>query len=818
MKLKKIFSSSIFIILFLALFLRLGLSFFGTLSLDQGTFIAWSENLARNGFIDFYRGWSDYLPGYLYVLWLLGKIKVLLPWFPDVLLYKLPAIIADVVTGFLIYKIVRKLKNEKTALITCGLYVFNPAIYANSTFWGQVDSFTILFSLLSLYFINSKVALAAVFLAIGTVVKPQAALTLFPVLYLVLRDKWKFKNLVIYAISGLAVFIIAFVPFYNGGGFIAFVYSRILVTLNQYPYTSVNAFSIWGFNGFWRPDSGLVFPSLIGAVLLIISALVVGIKLLKSLRKNKGGEYLLLAVVYLAGFLFMTRMHERHLFPIFAPLLISTSLYMDLFVPYFALSLTYLANLYFSFIWITDKFREVFSPDIIKLFIILNVLSFVFLVKKIMTGKVLEESKVSIMFKNIAGYFKENKYKTTEKVVAFPKISLSQRTSHYLLFAILIFALISRVLWLNKPDKEYFDEVYHAFTARLVLHSDPKAWEWWNPNPQGFAYEWTHPPLAKLGMALGMKIMGESAFGWRIPGALLGVGCVLFVYLIAKYLFEDEALALISAFFFSLDGLVLTMSRIGMNDTYMLFFTLLAIYLFLKDKDVLSAFAFGLAVASKWSPIYSVPIFIVALFALKKKFRPSMLWFLIIPPLVYIGSYFQMFLTGHSFDIFIGVQKQMWWYHTNLKATHPYTSPWWSWPFLIRPVYLYTSEEVGGWVARIYNSGNPVVFWFGLVSVVEVILYALLERSKKLGLLAFSYLIFFVPWALSPRIMFFYHYLPSLPFLAIASGYVLRRNKKLIVPVLSLALIAFIYFYPHWAGHQVPLWLDKSYYWFKSWR
>lgn len=177
-----------------------------------------------------------------------------------------------------------------------------------------------------------------------------------------------------------------------------------------------------------------------------------------------------------------------------------------------------------------------------------------------------------------------------------------------------------------------------------------------------------------------------------------------------------------------------------------------------------------------------------------------------------------MFLSGHSFTVWWEMQKQMWWYHTGLRATHPYGSAWWSWPLLIRPIYLYTSDEVGGMVSRIYAMGNPLVFWLGLSSVIISFVYAFIEKNKKLGLIVFSYLIFFVPWAASPRIMFLYHYLPSVPFMAIATGYVLRRNPKLTFVFLLICLFVFIYFYPHWAGLQVPLWLDKSYYWVNSWR
>jgi dolichyl-phosphate-mannose--protein O-mannosyl transferase len=387
-----------------------------------------------------------------------------------------------------------------------------------------------------------------------------------------------------------------------------------------------------------------------------------------------------------------------------------------------------------------------------------------------------------------------------------------------LLLIILVFSLLTRLIFLSSPKNEYFDEVYHAFTARRMLHNDPRAWEWWNTPPEGYAYEWTHPPLAKLGMVVGMLIFGENAFGWRIIGALLGAGSVFLVFLIAKRFFKDEIIALMAAGIFGLDGLPLVMSRIGMNDSYLLFFSLLSIYFFITNKNLFSAVALGLALSSKWSAIWVIPILAVSHFVFGKKISVKYLWFLVFPPLIYLVTYTGMFLTGHDFATFIGVQKQMWWYHTRLSAAHSYSSPWFSWPLMVRPVYLYTGEVVKEVVSRIYAMGNPIVFWFGLISIIFSIILSYIERNKKLGLVVFSYFVFFVPWAVSPRIMFLYHYLPAIPFLSIATAYVLRRSKILATGYLLLATILFVYLFPHLTAVPIPEWLDKSYYWFPSWR
>ncbi len=762
----------------------------------------------QDGFKSFYTSWSDYLPGYPYILWLLGRINSF-GIIPENLLYKLPAILCDVITGFLIYKIVAKSKGEKLGLIGAALYIFNPAIISNSTLWGQVDSFTALTAMLTIYLLPSNLILSAVSLSMGTLIKPQTAFIFPVVLFVMLKNKNTFVDLLKYTLVGLLVFVAAFIPFWNQSSLLTFIYNRIGLSLNQYPYTSVNAFNFWGLFGSWKPD--MFYYQFSGYLVVLIAVLF----LANKLWKTKNAQYFLMSFIFAASFVFFTRIHERHLLPVFAPLAVAAVENPLLLPIYIGFSLTYIANLYYAYFWITDNFKEVFSGLFVKFLEIVNVgliLSVFYILAKRLT---IEWKKFALVLKN----FKNSKNGTKRIDYKLPKVSITKKSSKIILYLILTFAFATRVFTLGSPPETYFDEVYHAFTAKVILSPDvAKAWEWWNTPPDGFAYEWTHPPLAKLGMALGMILFGQNSFGWRIPGALLGVGSVLLVYLLAREIFKDEGVGLLSAATFSLEGLALVMSRIGMNDSYILFFALLSLYLYLKDRNFLSALSFGLALASKWSAIWAVPIFGVIFLSYRKKMNWSYVWFLLLPFAIYLLSYFDMFLTGHNLGIWWEMQKQMWWYHTGLRATHPYTSQWWTWPFLVRPIYLYTSDEIGGTVSRIYAFGNPLVFWSGVVSVTTCLVLSYIEKNKKLGLIVFSYLIFFVPWALSPRIMFLYHYLPSIPFLAIATGYILRRYPKLIPYFFVPAILLFVYFYPHYTGLRIPLWLDQSYYWVSSWR
>lgn len=799
---------------FFVLAIRLFLSRLPSFEIDMGTWLAWSLRLKDLGFSGFYSDsvWTQYTPGFLYWLWVVGKLNLV-----SEIAIKLPVILADIATGYLIWLQVGKF-NKKFALPAFLIYTLNPVVVFNGSVWGQIDGIFTLFLFMSIFFVTYKknILVSGILWAGAFLIKPQA-FALLPFLILISFRKFSLKENIKAATVVLGLVFVASLPFFPNNPILG-----LPVLVNKmsiyYPYTSVFAFNIWSLVGMWKPDNttflGMQYFYL-GLVLYIASLAFLFWKFGKKLNDTKV-VYLVFALSWIAFFLFPTRVHERYIFPAFAFLITAAGLSKSkvLMVFYLILSFLSLANLYHPYAYYSQNSLRV--EELLSL-----------------TGTFAPLVGIGILILFFAISFREkipswDKFKPFEKIRfrinmnevgdSFPKLKISSGRIKIFLAVIIAFAFVTRVFSLGNPPQEYFDEIYHAFTARQMLHGNPKAWEWWNTPPTGFAYEWTHPPLAKEGMVLGMLVFGENSFGWRIPGAILGVGSVFLVYLIAREMFKDEIVGVLSSAVFALDGLPLVESRIGMNDSYFLFFALLSIFFFLRKKNLPSAFALGLSLASKWSALWVIPIIVVFHFVMKRKITPSYVWFFILPPLVYLATYIPLFTTGHNFGIFVEMQKQMWWYHTNLRATHPYTSAWWSWPLMLRPVWLYTTGESGGWLANIYTMGNPVVFWFGLASIATLTILGLKRKIKTLLLVAFSYLVFFVPWALSPRIMFLYHYLPSVPFLAIATGYVLRKYKDLVIPVLTVAFVVFIYFFPHLAGIKIPTMLDSSYYWLDSWR
>ncbi|OGE26697.1 hypothetical protein A3C26_01030 [Candidatus Daviesbacteria bacterium RIFCSPHIGHO2_02_FULL_39_12] len=388
-----------------------------------------------------------------------------------------------------------------------------------------------------------------------------------------------------------------------------------------------------------------------------------------------------------------------------------------------------------------------------------------------------------------------------------PEFLKQVRPKYWLILIILLSAFL-RLYRLDYPNKYVFDEVYHGFTAKEFLANHKEAWEWWTTPPQGVAYEWTHPPLAKEIMAASMFLLhSQDAWTFRLPGVLLNVLSVYLVYLLGLKLLNNQPASLIAAFVFSIDGLNFVQSRTGMNDIYYITFFLISLLLLLNKRFTLSAILLGLALSSKWAVIYAYLIFIPLL--LQSKQYRSIIYFIIFPPLIYLISYLPFFLLGHTPTQFIQLQQQMWWYHTNLKATHPYSSPWWSWPLNLYPVWYFVDYR-NNTMANIFASGNPVVFWLGTASIILTAWEAFKRGSFSLIFIVLGFLVFWAPWAFSPRIMFLYHFSPSVPFLSLSLAYQLGielknpKRRKYVYILLALMLLSFILIFPFLTAIHLP--------------
>ncbi|MEK7616692.1 MAG: phospholipid carrier-dependent glycosyltransferase [Patescibacteria group bacterium] len=379
-----------------------------------------------------------------------------------------------------------------------------------------------------------------------------------------------------------------------------------------------------------------------------------------------------------------------------------------------------------------------------------------------------------------------------------------------ILILILLVTAFLRLVRLDFPNQYVFDEVYHAYTAKEYLKGNKDAWSPWGKSEPGVAFEWLHPPIEKEIMTASMFLFRSTdAWAWRLPGVLLGILAVYLVYKLAHILLKNEVAALFSSFFFSVDGLVFVQSRTGMNDVYLVTFVLASVIFFLKKKYLLAALLMGVACATKWPGVFLAIIYFP--FLLTKHQPKKIILFILVPLAIYLLSYLPYFLLGYKLGDFIELHRQIWWYQTNLKATHDYASAWWSWPLNLYPVWYFVDYKDQR-ITNIFASGNLVVFWTGTAALILTIWETFRKKSLSLFIIVLGFLVFWLPWSVSPRIMFLYHFSPSVPFLTLALGHKLslffedKKHRKFVILLLILMITNFVIIYPFLIG--IPIHKD----------
>ncbi len=342
--------------------------------IDVGDFTAWAQRLAERGPGEFYDPsyFSDYPPGYLYVLWLLGSIgRALQPLILGVDitpgLVKLPGILADAGVAVMLFLYSRRFldgkfgawSGERLGLIAAAIYLFNPGTVFNSAVWGQVDSVGALAVLVTLYWLaRGWTELAAVGATVALLIKFQYAFVIPIVAIVGLKrhlfgrsadperdgrpDRLRVLTSLAAGVGTLVVLIWPFglsiwAPSQPTHGLI----DRFISAANLYKGLTINAFNLWrnAWSGMgdtitWGCDApnppncvdgaGVAFTlgsmpvswQLVGAVLFGIAALIAFWQLAR--RDDPEGLLFGALVLAVAFFALPTRVHERYMFPALA--------------------------------------------------------------------------------------------------------------------------------------------------------------------------------------------------------------------------------------------------------------------------------------------------------------------------------------------------------------------------------------------------------------------------------------------------------------------------------------------------------------------
>ncbi|MBC5799327.1 MAG: glycosyltransferase family 39 protein [Candidatus Eremiobacteraeota bacterium] len=581
---------------------------------DVSTFEAWTLSLASGPLRSFYASakFVDYPPGYFFVLAFVGHVcKALVhadpTWSALKVAVKLPAVIADLVDTVLIFALVRRFASKTWAFGAAALFAFNPAIVFISAYWGQVDSVAGGLALGSLLLIVAAdghpgrrqtllIVNAWLLLAFSILMKPPA-IVLVP-LYLAYvfttqDGALRARRAIATGYGIVAALLLAYLSAFafhagmNPADQFAWLYGRYHYASGVYPYNSVNAFNLYvaAAGHFWQPDGTLIpnwsigghevglpqyawgIALFIGAVLLVVS---------RYLQRRDAPALVEAAMILSLGyFVLSTRMHERYIFNavMFAtPLIFMRRRYLYAAI---IVSLTLLANLYYSLDYLNVMTAHVAGVDPTDLVpwlsrpaALLNVgtffyLGYVFLgpgsdvLENVGAGAGVALARARAWFSPLEGIY------------------AMRPLDWWLAGGLTVAAFIVTVIGYTVPSEKIFDEIYYARAGEEYLgHKE--------------IFEFTHPPLTKLIITLSMMLfgglhgLGDTSAGWRFLNLVVGALMVFITYLFAKRLFGSTLFATIAAFLLTIDGFRFAQARIATPEITVAFFTLVTLYAFYR--------------------------------------------------------------------------------------------------------------------------------------------------------------------------------------------------------------------------------------------
>lgn len=592
-------------------------------------------------------------------------------------------------------------------------------------------------------------------------------------------------------------------------------------------------------NEAWKGDDRLLFflpHHTWGIILVALLLALVGWYLYRN-RNLTGGvfPYFLASAVTLVGFYMLaTRMHERYIFPAIAFLALAQAFNRRLTWIYWAFTFTSLVSIAYVFFFYNDQsawvegVKAIFNngPMIgslklsgMVLISLLNVwlfgelLSFLFV-----KGDAIPEIGENVVVKM---------FRTIRAKVVDHEIT----SADYLWpVAIAIVFIGIALIRLGIPAEQIFDEVYHARTAMEYIKG-VSPYEWTHPPLAKLI-----AALGVLAFGGGWELEAKTfttaqAFSWRFTAVIFGGMTLAATYALTRLMFNNRTIAAAATILLALDGVFFVQARVAMTNIYEVFFIMIAsigTWQFLKKDDarwmLLMGFGLGCALSCRWSSLYAWGLtgllliyhgYRVRRLSWVKDPAPDLWGFHrdfmaankvgllkyiglvalsmgLIPVLIYFATYIPYILQGdgsavlklfkwnhanHGWGRVVAWQSEMWGYHANLNATHPYSSPWWSWPIMLRPTWYYFHDwkDTPGMtgVSGVWAIGNAFIWWSAIPALLYAIFLAWRDQVKALGVCALLGLGLWVMWGVQPRPLLYMHYMfETIPFACIVLAYI----------------------------------------------
>lgn len=412
-------------------------------------------------------------------------------------------------------------------------------------------------------------------------------------------------------------------------------------------------------------------------------------------------------------------------------------------------------------------------------------------------------------------------------------VTVFDRRFSFLFGAVSFLGFFLRVLWLSSQPPSV-DDFSVAITAINYVEAGQLGPTMWN-----------HPGLRNLLVYWSMQLFGSWVVGVKGWSVLFGTLSIPLLAVVTRRLAGSAPAALVAALLWAVEPLAIDFSRQGINDIYLAFFPLLAIWCALRYDEgrthwwlVASGAAFGLGLASKWSVVFPMAatggLLLTSLF----RERPGATRFagrlsflacslVILPLTVYLLTFYSWFGRGYSLAEWPILQKAMYretklhtGYHKTIHGDHR------AWEWFVKPVtyketfFVRTDAEepvgppsVEENVVLLLAVANPLVWLMVLPTAVWTAWRGIRARDRMLGYMAVLFVISYLPFAVAQRPIWVNTAVAVLPFAFMVLGYALwdilgksrsRRRGLAVYLAVVLVISAPLYLLAIGKGLRIP--------------
>lgn len=382
---------------------------------DINNNVSWGEAIVDRGPVGFYEGksWEYSAPNQppLYILLfgstaivgrsvqtLIATLNTRIGAFPspivwwwdqwgELYLAKLPGILSDLVIGLVIFLYFKK--DTKKGILLASVWIANPISWYNSAIWGGTDGIVNMIGLSGIIFLlRRKLTPFLILFSACILFKGSLALFIPLALFVAIKQKHDTHQWVT-SLFWTAAFVIATTVLFHPQIDLP-VWLFRLYTERFFPgeigSLSANAFNFWYLiDPGTTLDSTLffAFPARIwGLLVLLLGYGMIWVQLKKKASDTK--ILMSFAVLSLVSFLFMTRIHERYMYPFFPVATVLLGFVPWMWLPYLMLSGLHLLNLYHLF-WAPgiDWLKEMYlNPQFANGLAILSIVTFGYIIWK----------------------------------------------------------------------------------------------------------------------------------------------------------------------------------------------------------------------------------------------------------------------------------------------------------------------------------------------------------------------------------------------------------------------------------------------------